>query len=84
MEIFCNVEIDIRVKKRLASFAALPIAPVSADVPFRIAAICIRTDIVGNVCDHKLRFRYAVTFEVLEVVVVQLASYFSVFRMPTS
>lgn len=73
MEVFRNVEIDVRVEEGFACLAALTVAPVSVLPPEWRATVGIRTDVVGDVGNYQLSLLNGILFPVLEIVVVKLA-----------
>lgn len=70
MEIFGNVEIEVRIKCCLSRKFAFSVFAVPIFVPHGIATIKIITYVVRDVCNDKLCFWYSIPFKILEIIVV--------------
>ena len=73
MHIFRYLEITVAVEKRFLRKLAFSVFVVAAVVPVGIAAVGIRADVIGDIRNYKLRFGDVVLFEVLKIIVVNLA-----------
>ena len=70
MHIFRNFECPICVEETLLCQFALPIFVVSALIPHGIAGIGIRSDVIRDICNHKLGLWDVVPLEVLKIIVI--------------
>ena len=64
---FCGSEILVGVKKLLACKVAFSVLVVAANLPRRIAAVCVLADVIGYVRQYELRLRYAELLKILKV-----------------
>ena len=69
MKILRNIKIIICVKSRLPSKLAFTVLVVSTLVPHGIAAIKVIPDIVRDISDNKLGFRYVIPLVILEIII---------------
>ena len=78
MHIFRYLEITVAVEKRFLRKLAFSVFVVAAVVPVGIAAVSVCADVIGDIRNYKLRFGDVVLFEVLKIIVVNLAFQYSV------
>ena len=69
VEIFCDVESEVGVERRLPSLIALAVFVIPIHIPVRSAGIEVRPDVVRDIRDDQLGLGDVVGLEVLEVVV---------------
>lgn len=70
MHVLRNLEITIRVEETPLCQFTLPIFVVPALIPHWIAGIGIRSDVIRNICNHKLCLWDIVPLEVLKIIVI--------------
>lgn len=76
VKILGNVKVAVRIKERFPGFLALAVLVVATDVPHRIGGVSVRAEVVRDVRYNKLRLRYVVLLEILEVVIEKLDFHF--------